>query len=263
MDRIVLPQEEGGFDLTSEEDKQRHKVARNGDHLLISFQYKLCHFRNLKGLDPGKCDADIRLLRTIRRATLDAFWAREPSTVEATRRDSKKIVETSQSLGLDDTLPEMRPFPLHDIQGMGLAVCILVRSLDKGRYQSTLQYKSVRKLRSAYSNVWYASKHTLTTSVMAQDVRKTYVTSCPSYSLWFARFMTGMHKRMGDIVKQDKTVTLDVIHRLVEGLEEDLLTELEPAAKENISDAALFILASFLGGIARWFKQKIKPFSLL
>ena len=75
---------------------------------MILFQCELCHFLNLKGLDPGKGDADIRLLRTIRRATLDAFWAREPSTVEATRRDSKKIVEISQSLGLDDTLPEFR-----------------------------------------------------------------------------------------------------------------------------------------------------------
>ena len=129
---------------------------------------------------------------------------------------------------------------------MGLAVCILIRSFDKGRYQSTLQYESVRKLYSAYSNVWHASKHMFTTSVMAQDVRKIYVTCCPSYSLWVARFMTGIHKRMGDIVKQDKVVTLNVIHKLIEGLEEDFLTEPEQAAKENISDAALFILTSFL-----------------
>ena len=57
--------------------------------------------------------------------------------------------------------------------------------------------------------------------------------------------MTGMHKRIGDVVKQDKTVALDVIHRLIGGLKEDFLIELELAAKESISDAALFILASF------------------
>ena len=74
-------------------------------------------------------------------------------------------------------------FALKDTQGMELAVCILIWSLDKGRHQSTLQYKSVRKLRSAYSNVWHASKHTLSIIVMDQDVRKTYVISCPSYSL--------------------------------------------------------------------------------
>ena len=59
--------------------------------------------------------------------------------------------------------------------------------------------------------------------------------------------MTGMHKRIGNVVKQDKAVTLDVIHRSIEGLEEDFLIEPEQATKENISDEALFIFASFLG----------------
>ena len=90
----------------------------------------------MKGLDPRKRDADIRLLTTIRCETLDAFWSRKLNTVEATRRDSKKIVEISQSLGLDDTLPEMGSFVLNDTQGMGLAVCILIQLLDKGRQRS-------------------------------------------------------------------------------------------------------------------------------
>lgn len=54
---------------------------------------------------------------------------------------------------------------------------------------------------------------------MPRDTRKTdviYATSCPSYYLWFERFIVGIHKRMGDIVHQDKHVTLDVIHTLVE-----------------------------------------------
>ena len=112
--------------MTSEEDKVRFQVARNGDHLMISFQCESCHFRNLKGLDQGKAEPNIRLLRTIRRATLDAFWAREPSTVEVARRDSKNIVEISQSLDLDDTFPEMGPFAIKYTQGMGLVVCILI-----------------------------------------------------------------------------------------------------------------------------------------
>ena len=132
---------------------------------------------------------------------------------------------------------------------MGIAVCTLKRSLDKGRYQSTLQYESVRKMRSSYSNIWHASKFTLTTSVMARDVRKTYVTSCPSYSLWFERFMVGMHKRMGDEVHQDKAITLDVVHRLVEGLEQEYLNSSNDIDKERVVDMAVFILASFLAGL--------------
>ena len=54
--------------------------------------------------------------------------------------------------------------------------------------------------------------------MMARDVRKKYVTSCSSYSLCFERFNFGIHKKMGDEVHQDKTVTLEVVHKLVDGL---------------------------------------------
>ena len=152
----------------------------------------------LKGMDPTGVKADGILLRTIRRVNLDAFWSREPGTVSTTRRDSLKLAEIGMRLGLENLLPVMGPYPLEDSLVMGLAVGMLIRSLDKGRYQSTLQFESVRKMRSAFSNMWHASKFTLTTNVMAKDTRKIYVTSCPSYSLWFERFIVGMHKRMGD-----------------------------------------------------------------
>ena len=69
-------------------------------------------------------------------------------------------------LGLDNLLPVMGPFPLEDTFGMVLAVGMLIRSMGKGRYQSTLQFESVKKMRSSFSNMWHASKFTLTTNVM-------------------------------------------------------------------------------------------------
>ena len=69
----------------------------------------------------------------------------------------------------------------------------------------------------------HASKLTLTTSIMAKDTRKTYVTSCLSYSLWFKYFIAGRHKRMGDVVHQDKVVTSKVLYKVVEGLKENYL----------------------------------------
>ena len=38
-------------------------------------------------------------------------------------------------MGLISILPEIGPFPLEDTQGVSLAVSILRRSLDKGRYR--------------------------------------------------------------------------------------------------------------------------------
>ena len=113
----------------------------------------MSQFRNLKGLDPGKCDADIRLLRTIRRATLDAFWAREPSTVEATRRDSKKIVEISQSLGLDDTLPEFRRGSNSEALNRGVDEATIDRNNRWRKIEKTGARKANLSMRDHYAEV--------------------------------------------------------------------------------------------------------------
>ena len=91
----------------------------------------------------------------------------------------------------------MGPFVFEDNLGMGIATCLLRRTLDRGKYRETLQFEMVRKLHSSYSNIWHSSRATINTSVMARDVRKTYVTSRPTYSFWYKRFMFGIYKWMG------------------------------------------------------------------
>ena len=54
---------------------------------------------------------------------------------------------------------------------------------------------------------------------MAKYLKITFITSCPTYGLWFERFVVGMHTRIEGEVHQDKFVTLDVVHRLVDELE--------------------------------------------
>ena len=105
-----------------EKDKGRHLWAKNGDHLMIIFQCDLYHFRNMKGSNLRANVEDFLLFRTIRRASLDNFWSREPSTVESNRREGMKIERVSEELGLSSILPMMGPFPVQDSQGMGIAV---------------------------------------------------------------------------------------------------------------------------------------------
>ena len=132
------PHEEEGFDLTTEKDRTKQLVTRNGDYRMILFQCELCHFRNMNGCNPSNTREDIMLIRTVRRANVDAFWLREHGTVEGTRREIRKIVAVRNRLGLENVFPVMGPFPLSDTQGMGIAVSILLRSLDKNRSQNTL-----------------------------------------------------------------------------------------------------------------------------
>ena len=139
--RIIHPQDEEGFDLTIEEDRTRHLVSRNGDHLMNSFQCELCHFRNLKGCGPRNTREDIVLIRMIRKVNVDTCWPIDPGTVEATYREIQKIAAVSNRLRVENVLSTMGSFPLSDTQGMGIIVSILQRSLDNGRYQNTLQYE--------------------------------------------------------------------------------------------------------------------------
>ena len=84
---------------------------------------------------------------------------------------------------------------------------------------------------------------------MARNLKKTYVTSCPTYGLWFERFVVGMHKRMGDEVYQNQAVILGVVHLLVEGLERDFLASKTEEEKDSLVDQAVFILAAFLAAL--------------
>ena len=81
---------------------------------------------------------------------------------------------------------------------------------------------------------------------MARDIKKTYVTSCPTYGLWFERFILGMHKRMGDEVHQDQAITLAVMHKLIEGLDFDFDRSKSNEEKGVIADQAVFFWQPFL-----------------
>ena len=171
---FIQPQDEEECDLTTEEDSVRHLVARNGNHLMIPFQCQLCHFRNLKCIYTSHRREDILLIKTVRRTNVDTFWSRKPGIVEATLREGQKMIVVSKMLGLESVFLVMGPIPLSDTQGMGIAMYILLRSLNKVHYQNTLQYESVKKMRSTFLNVWHASNNTLTTNVLAIDASEAY-----------------------------------------------------------------------------------------
>jgi hypothetical protein len=127
--------DDDGFDWRPDEALTRYRVARNGDHLLLSFQCDVCRFRSLQGRDPipNMC-ADDLLLCCIRRANLDAVWGREPHTVATTLRGVKHMIRLWCKVGLEPYLPPLGPFPVEDSLGMRVAVAMLMKTLEPGRY---------------------------------------------------------------------------------------------------------------------------------
>ena len=223
-DDTFLSDAEVAVELIDEEEDNVYLSARLGDNFMCPFQCDICHFRNLKGMNPIKGSVkDKNLLIGIRRANLDAFWGRASSTVTNNFRDLKKFNRIGlEQLGLTHLLPDMGPFPLKDIWGMGIAAITLQRSLDPGRNGDNIQFSTARRLRSVYSNVWGASLHSMTKGVMAKDTTKTYVTKCPTYCLWFERFVKGMYSRMGDDSRPDAAIQVELMKRIMDRVNIDL-----------------------------------------
>lgn len=238
----VLPLDEEGLPLP-EEDEERYNHARRGDTLMVPFQCQLCHFRNLKGRNPSvTSDEDHRLLSFVKRANLDAFWSRTSATVEGNCKQVAKLMECS----FVEILPARGPFGSTDEFGMGLAVALLQRSLDPGRNDDYVQYDTTRKLRSAFSNLWQASVHTNQASVMAEGRNMLRVTTCPSNSFWFQRFMRGFHERVGDLVKQNLGISSSIMTVLMEKI-----TDMHEADTSNVRTVELgfYCMLCYLGAL--------------
>jgi hypothetical protein len=116
------------------------------------------------------------------------------------------------SLGFIEKLfKPMGPFPLGDSFRIAAAIVILQISLNPGKYDNHVQFGTIRKFCSAYSNVYHASIQGLNSVVMAKDTKKMMVTDCPTYSIWFEKFMKGCYKRMGEIVCSDRALSAAIL----------------------------------------------------
>jgi hypothetical protein len=103
--KVAVPKDADGIVVIENKDKMRYLEARDGDHLVTPFQCETCHARNLLGRDPQlNLASDVRLVKLIRRANLDAFWSSEPKTVEATLREARRGLRIASSLGFRDKL---------------------------------------------------------------------------------------------------------------------------------------------------------------
>jgi hypothetical protein len=239
-----MPTDEEGLVSEVELSSSRYLEARNGDNLMTPFQCDTCHFRNVMDRDPVISLAqDLRILKCIRRANLDSLWSLEPRTVSRNLRECRRGINIASSLGFKSKLfRPLGPFPLEDKFGMGAAIVILQLSLNPGKYDRHVQFGTIRKFRSAFSNAYHASKEGLDAMVMAKDTRKLTVTKCPTYSQWFEKFMKGCHKRMGEIVRPDRALSSLILLEILKLLESDWVEYPERHFK-LASEGAFYVIA--------------------
>ena len=236
-----------------DEDPNRFKTARPGDHLCCPFQCDNCTFWNLRQRGPIKDNLkDKFTLICIRRAILDSFWAREPSTVVYNGRQMFKYLDACNRLGEETPLAPKGPWPGYDVFGVRLALALVVRSLDPGNHAKTVQFETVRKIRGCFSNFVHASVGGMGESFIADDTGVSAITRSTSNTLWFRRFMLGMHKRMGDIWIPDRAITIHEVLVAMTILEEDWDSMVKVGDIRGMERAALtavMVIGGFFGGL--------------
>jgi hypothetical protein len=238
----------GGLEETS--GANRFLEARAGGHLMTPFQCERCHFRNILNRDPSPSwGKDAKLLELFRRANLDSFWARETSTVKNNLREAKIIEDFAKDMGMPPMCPPMGPMPLEDSNGMEIAGGILNRSLNKGKYAEHVQYETCRKARSAVTNVSQAGGSGLAATIGAYEKSRLWILEVQTHSFWFTRFMTGIHRRVGEVRKQDEPITIRVLKVVKELLELDWGCSTNVRQKRRIAEMGVWFVCGFCTGL--------------
>ena len=190
---------------------------------MVPFECDLCIFRKLRGRSPQARDSvDALLLGCIRRINLDAFWSSATSTVNGNRDKLVMGLRLSRLVGLDGPYIHQGPLPNHDHWGYEVAVQMLLYSKKAGRNSDThMQFETIRKLRTSYSNHVRASPQANAESMSMGDVKGNYqrLTNDPCGSFWFYRFMRGMKARMGQDWRPNKGLSTKLYLRMLEDVE--------------------------------------------
>ena len=213
----------------------------------IPFECDLCHFRNCNYRDPDlESSKDRFTLLCIRRATLDACWSRESSTVSSNlNRLRLDYWDSVASISMRNPLPVLGRNDIGDKVGMKPAMMTLNASLREGRYTSNLQYDSMRRTQTWFGNAHEAGESAGTESIFASDMKKLHVTEVPTASRWFPRFMLGAKRRMGVIRRQNEALTVHQILAMLEITEQDWHRSACEKERKEIEEVACFAVIAF------------------
>jgi len=125
---------------------------------------------------------------------------------------------------------------------------MLLRSLNPGKYGDYTQFATIRKERSCFNNYYHASAvGSSAMSTLGQDTAKSFLTNCPTQSLWFERFAKGCLYRMGEVVKQDLAISIGVMHALMQLFEVEWKQASDETVKSELASIALYCIIAFCG----------------
>ncbi|KAL7574352.1 hypothetical protein ACA910_008456 [Epithemia clementina (nom. ined.)] len=221
LDDALMDDEDPG-DIV--DDPDHFNTAHAGDFFMCAFQCDSCSFYNIKQKYPNEkvFPKDDLLSICIRWANLDAFWARERSTVARNRTEMMGLLKSAEELGIHDPLPGRGPLPTEDTFGMGTVCAMLLKTRWVGRNTAQIQFETARKLQATISNFVHTTPGGTGASTIGYGDRGgQFFTASPTNSHWFKRFINGCHRRMGDVWLPDKAVNLEEVLSALAILEDE------------------------------------------
>ena len=165
---------------------------------------------------------DAMKLAYMKQINLDIFWSREPSTVQNTYLTLKRSKKCSEEIGLKPIVLNVGPWPVADNCGLQVAIEMVRMSQGRGRNSTKyVQFDTIRKVRSAYSNVFDSDPdRCLDNRKLRSDRGQTFnFVKSDTDSKLFSMFMRGCEKHMGRFVKQDCGMSNDLLHAILSNYE--------------------------------------------
>ena len=191
---------------------------------------------------------DSLLMKFIRRVNLDMLWSRERGTVNNLMTNYRKSVAADEELGLPSLFPQQGPWEVEDNQGFQVALRIVAASRSAGAHSKEYQqFDTIRKLRTLYSHLYESSAEAATRKIMLRtDGGREYrTTDCPTQSLFFTRFMTGLLHRMGKEVKTDRALDVRILLLILKNLEKDACEAVEHKIKREAIILGFYLIVAF------------------
>jgi hypothetical protein len=144
-------------------------------------------------------------------------------------------------------MPKLGPWKLVNEFVAAAATIMVKHSLDPGATETTVQYENVRKMKSAFVNLYQASVENESSAVIGgKDGKKQLIMGVPIYHGWYDRAQVGMHHRMGDKVVQDYGLSKQAVVALQVGLEREWEAARDNAGNRlEIAQLACFTLLGY------------------
>jgi hypothetical protein len=149
----------------------------------------------------------------------------------------KKAIWMCDDLDMERIDLPIGAWPVGDNMGFRLAITMLRASQEKGRNDTSyIQFDSIQKLRSAFSNMYENSaKGNQTVLGFRGDKGRAYrYSSCETESQLFSKFIRGLESRMGRMLQSNIGVHHKILINIVKNYDKELANASVPFKQKRI-----------------------------